>query len=76
MITFLVILSYASGIVAILHGLAKPASEWVAADRNRGYWLTMMVTGTVVGVGLIATAFYVVGVVPRYASGEENVFRK
>lgn len=76
MTTSLIVISYVSGIAAILHGFGRPASDWVAADRNRGFWLTTMITGTALGVGLIAAAFYFVGVAPRYTSGVDSAFRK
>jgi uncharacterized membrane protein len=77
-VTAVLILSYVAGVVTIIHAATLPSSKWVNADRSRGYWLTMLVTLTVVALGIVAAIVYLVGVVPGLArtNATENPFRK
>jgi|ERR1035441_1433426 hypothetical protein len=49
---------------AFVDAVRRPASQWVQADRNKGFWLTMIVLLNILGV-----VAYVVGVVPRLGRG-------
>jgi hypothetical protein len=73
MSAFLVV-SYLSGAAAIAHAATRPSSAWVHADRQRGYWLTVLITLTLFALGIVAAIAYLVGVVPRFsgAMASEN----
>jgi len=50
--------------VAFIDAVRRPASQWVEADRNRPFWLTMIVVLNVIGV-----VAYALAVVPRFPRG-------
>jgi Phospholipase_D-nuclease N-terminal len=58
-----VLLILAAG-AAFIDAVRRPASQWVEADRNKAFWLTMIVILNVVGV-----VAYVITVVPRFPRG-------
>jgi hypothetical protein len=72
----LLITSYVCGVLAFVHGFSRPASQWVGADRNRGFWLGTIATVTVFGLGLIAALAYIIGVLPHYANDANTAFLK
>jgi len=49
---------------AFVDAVRRPASQWIEADRNKAFWLTMIVILNVIGV-----AVYVIAVVPRFPRG-------
>ncbi len=52
--------------VAFLDVCRHSSVEWVEADRNRAFWLVMLVVLNIVGV-----VFYLVLVVPRFPRGQQ-----
>ena len=77
MIALVMILGYACGIGATIHAFAQPHSRWVAADRNRGWWLISMIGFTIFGItGYVVAAVYLIGVVPRFGATSDNSFQK
>jgi predicted PurR-regulated permease PerM len=46
---------------AFLDVCRRPSVEWVAADRNRAFWLVMLVVLNIVGA-----VFYLLLVVPQF----------
>lgn len=78
MITALWLVSLLAGLVTIGDMLRRPASEWVAADRDRSYWVTMAALGGFMCLGLVAGAVYLMSVVPRLGggAGPDPAFRK
>jgi hypothetical protein len=60
----LVLALYGIAALAFVDGVRRPASQWLEADRNRGYWLTAIVLLNVVGALL-----YLVFVLPRFPAG-------
>jgi Phospholipase_D-nuclease N-terminal len=64
MIGFLCVLI---AVVAFIDACRRPASQWAQADRNRAFWLTMIVLLNVIGV-----AAYLIGVLPRFQSGSSS----
>jgi hypothetical protein len=61
MIGLLLILAAAA---ACVDAVRRPASQWVEADRNKAFWLTMIIILNVVGA-----LAYVIAVVPRFPRG-------
>ncbi|HEV7493340.1 hypothetical protein [Baekduia sp.] len=78
MVTALWIISLLSGGVALGDQLRRPASEWVAADRDRSYWVSLTIIASLFCLGLIAAAAYLMSVVPQLggAGGPDKAFRK
>jgi uncharacterized iron-regulated membrane protein len=78
MVTALWIISLLSGGLALGDQLRRPASEWVAADRDRSYWVSATVVASLFCVGLVAAIAYLLSVVPRLGSGggPDLAFRK
>jgi uncharacterized iron-regulated membrane protein len=66
-----------SGLV-VVDELRRPASEWTAADRNRGYWVGLTVTAGFLFLGVLAALVYAVALVPRFAMAQDSdsAFRK
>jgi len=62
----------ATGVLTI-DAWRRPRTQWVAADRNRGWWLSGL---TVSSIMLIPAVFfvpgYLFGVLPVFASGGGN----
>ncbi|MFI4991566.1 MAG: PLDc N-terminal domain-containing protein [Solirubrobacterales bacterium] len=50
--------------VAFLDAVRRPPSQWIEADRNRAFWLVMIVLMNVIGV-----VAYLIAVVPRFPRG-------
>ena len=72
--TGLVILLYATAVLAFIDAVRRPTSEWVEADRNKAFWLVMLVILNVLGA-LMYTLF----ILPRFPRGQsqvENAFLK
>jgi hypothetical protein len=63
------------GALLVFDVYRRPASKWVAADRNRGFWATAIVLMSLFGLGPVIGVVYLVALVPRlsrddgYASG-------
>jgi hypothetical protein len=60
--------------VALIDAIAHPMSDWLEADRNRGFWLTMIVILNIAGAVL-----YALFVRPRFSHGSGSIdpaFRK
>ena len=47
-----------------------------AADRDRGWWLGLLITGTVLAAGPLVALAYGLGVVPRFRQGVNDAFRR
>ncbi len=48
-------------VIAFIDALRRSPSEWIEADRNRGYWLITLVLFSV-----FAAPFYALFVLPRF----------
>lgn len=68
--------AYPVGVAAIVHSATRARSEWVAADRDRGWWLGLLVTGTFLAAGPLVALAYGLGVVPRFRQGVNDAFRR
>jgi hypothetical protein len=67
------------GAAAVFDALRRPHGQWVAADRNRGWWVTTIVTCGVFGLGPIVGAIYLLAIVPGFSrshSYDASEFRK
>jgi hypothetical protein len=78
MITGVLVISYLAAAAALADQLRRPASEWAAADRNRGWWISMTVFLGLFACGIFIAPAYLVGVVPRFSSqvAVDDAFRK
>ena len=60
------VLFLAIAAAGVIDAARRPASQWVAADRNRAFWIVMMVFLNILGV-----VAYVIAVVPRFSGGAD-----
>ncbi len=58
----------------VIDAARRPAVAWVEADRNRGFWIIMMVFFNVLGV--VPYALFVVPRFPRGGSTTDDAFLK
>jgi hypothetical protein len=72
------ILSLVVAALAVADQARRSPSEWTAADRERGYWMTWTVLAGLVYLGLVAAIVYAIGVVPRFGhvSASDDGFRR
>ena len=55
----------ALSLIGLIHALTRPQRAWIAADRNKGYWVGSLAIGILVGwAGFISAIAYLVGAVP------------
>ena len=59
----LVVIFYVIAAIACIDALRRSPSEWIEADRNKGFWIAMLVLLN--GLGVL---IYVLFVVPRFAA--------
>jgi hypothetical protein len=71
MIAAWVALSYVIGIVVFGDALRRPSLAWAAADRQRGWWLTMIVVSSLMSLGVFVAIAYAVGVLPHFQQQAE-----
>ena len=69
-------ISVACGAVIVIDGLRQPQSAWVAADRNRFFWLFWLGFASILALGPLALLFYVLRLRPRFAAAGGDAFRK
>lgn len=63
--TFIVI-CYIANAAVFAYAVTRPSASWLAADRNRSYWLTVLaVCGVLGGLGLVADVAFLAMVLPR-----------
>jgi hypothetical protein len=55
-------------IVAFIDAIRRPASDWASADRNRAFWLVMLVF-----LNAIAAVCYALFIVPRFSRAAANI---
>lgn len=64
--TVFVVISYIANAAVFLFAVTRPSSAWLAADRNRAFWLPLLAIIGLMGVlGLAADVAFLVGVLPR-----------
>lgn len=78
MTAFILVISYLAGIVTVIDMVRRPQSAWVAADRDRTWWVSGGVILSVFACGLIVAIAYAVAVLPHFSSetGVDHDFRK
>jgi hypothetical protein len=78
MITGILIISYLAAAAALGDQLRRPASAWVAADRNRGWWIATTTVFGLFACGIVIAPAYLLGVVPRFGNhlAVDDAFRK
>ena len=60
------VLCYIVNAAVFALAFTRPTAAWLAADRNRGFWLTMLaVCGFLAVPGIIADVAFLVAVLPR-----------
>jgi hypothetical protein len=57
------------GALAVIDCARRPQSAWIAADRARSMWITWIVLGAFVFVGVPMGLVYLVAIVPRFSQG-------
>ncbi|VXC15183.1 conserved hypothetical protein [Arthrobacter sp. 9AX] len=74
MSTTLTVSFYLLNAAVFILAATRPSSTWLAADRNRGFWLTLMaVAGLLCIPGLLADAAFLIGVLPRMLANRRQV---
>jgi len=78
MIATIIVISYLAGLGALVDQIRRPASQWVAADRNRGAWISATVLCGFPACGLLVALVYLMGVLPRFSADDrvDAAFRK
>jgi hypothetical protein len=78
MIAAILAVSYVTALVALADEIRRPASAWVAADRNRGFWITITIVLGLLGCGVLVAVAYLLIVIPGFAAGDrvDSAFRK
>ena len=61
----IVIIAVAVPVVAIVDALVWPAWAFYGAGSNKTAWVIVLVGATVLGIGVLLGAWYLVGVRPR-----------
>lgn len=62
----LVVICYIVNVAVFVYALTRRSSAWLAADRNRTFWLALLAIIGLMGVlGLAADVAFLVGVLPR-----------
>ena len=63
--TFIAI-CYMANAAVFVYALTRPSGMWLAADRNRGFWITTLaICGVLGAAGLAADAAFLLLVLPR-----------
>jgi hypothetical protein len=61
-----VYLLWALSVLCAIDSVRRPQLQWIEADRNRSWWMPMLIVNAIVPVGSIFfVPAYVFGVVPR-----------
>jgi hypothetical protein len=68
-VNVVIVISYLVGGLALVHALTRPPSAWIEADRNKGFWVTMLIVLTLVGLGVVIGPIYGFMVVPNFSGG-------
>jgi hypothetical protein len=79
-VTVIWIASIGLALLAIVDGMRRPESEWLAADRDRAWWMGIIGMLGLCGLGILGLVAYGAGVLPRLgrATGQrsDDAFRK
>lgn len=71
--TFIAI-CYIANAAVFIYALTRPSGAWLAADRNRGFWITTLAICGVLGVvGLAADVAFLLVVLPRLRASANAV---
>jgi hypothetical protein len=77
--TAYLIVSWLCGVAVVVDAVRRPHAQWVAADRDRGWWVATIVACSIFGLGPMAAGTYLVAIVPgfsRAAGYDSGEFRK
>jgi hypothetical protein len=64
----IVALCWTITIVAFIDAIRRPASDWASADRNRAFWLVILLF-----LNALAAVCYAIFVVPRFSRAAANI---
>lgn len=78
MVTAVWVTSLLAAGLTVLDQFAHPPSNWTAADRDRGYWVTTTVAAGLFCLGIVMAVVYLVGVRSRFGAAQpaDAEFRK
>jgi hypothetical protein len=65
--TVYLIVSWLCGAAVMLDAYRRPHGQWVAADRDRGWWAVLIVTLAIFGLGPLGGIIYLAAIVPRFS---------
>lgn len=65
------IVSLVAAALTVADQLRRPASEWTAADRDRGFWVTWTVIAGFLCLGFVAAIVYAIGVAGRFGHAQQ-----
>lgn len=65
--TMYLVFAYLCGAAAVFDALRRPQAAWVAADRNRSFWVVLIVGVSLFALGPVIGAVYLVAVVPGFS---------
>lgn len=65
------ILSLVAAVLTLVDQLRRSPADWIAADRDRGSWVTWTGIAGVLFVGQVAAIAYAIRVLPRFARVHE-----
>ena len=76
MVVALIVAVYAVSGACFLDGARRSQGEWAHADKERSYWLMMIVVGGLLVLpAVVVVPAYLVGVVPKFAGARAAVER-
>jgi hypothetical protein len=72
-VTVFFTVSYIANIGVLWLAVTRPTASWLAADRNRSFWLVLIAFFGITGVlGLFADVAFLIGVLPRMRTAGAN----
>jgi len=65
--TAVLVASYIVNAIVFIYAVNVPSSRWLAADRNKSFWVLLIgVVGLAAVAGIVVDIAFFIGVVPRF----------
>ena len=59
--------------LVLIHALTRSQREWLAADRNKAYWVASLIIGMIFGpIGVVMAIVYLIAVIPRMTGSDRT----